>query len=64
MSIKILGIVIFAHEDKLTNSEYAENLMSMPLLVVETIVKKQSKTLKTTLRLLAQGELKFRILMD
>ena len=40
VSIKILGIVLFAPEDKLTNSEYAENLMSMPLLVVETIVKK------------------------
>ena len=41
-----------------TCSEYAENLRSMSLLVVEIVAKKYSKTQK------AQGELKFPILMD
>ena len=50
--------------DTPTSSEYAENVRSMPLLVVETIAKKYSKTQKATLKFLAQGELKFPILMD
>ena len=36
----------------------------MPLLVAETIAKKYNKTQETTLKSLAQGELKFPILMD
>ena len=46
-----------------TSSEYAENVRSMSLLVVETIAKKYSKTQKATLKFFAQGELKFPILM-
>ena len=36
----------------------------MPLLVAETIAKKYIKAWEATLKLLAQGELKFPILMD
>ena len=36
----------------------------MSLLVVEIVAKKYSKTQKATLKVLAQGELKFPILMD
>ena len=57
-------IVLFAHSNTPTSSEYAENLRSVSLLVVETIAKKYSKTQKTTLKLFAQGEPKFPILMD
>ena len=57
-------IVLFAHQDTPTSSEYAENLMSLLLLVAETIAKKYSKTLEATLKFLVQGELKFPILMD
>ena len=48
------------------SSEYAENLRSMSLLVVETIAKKYNKTQMATLKFLAQclAQLKFRILMD
>ena len=46
------------------SSEYAANLTPMPLLIPGTIAKKYSKTKKTTLKFLAQGELKFPILMD
>ena len=42
--------------DTPTSSEYAENVRSMSLLVVETIAKKYSKTQKATLKVLAQGE--------
>ena len=45
------------------NSEYAKNLISMSLLIVETKAKKYSKTKKAALIFLAQGELKFPILM-
>ena len=36
--------------DTPTSSEYAENVRSMSLLVVETIAKKYSKTQKATLK--------------
>ena len=36
----------------------------MPLLVAETKAKKYSKTQEDTFKFLAQGELKFPILMD
>ena len=36
--------VLFVHYNKPTSSEYAENLRSMSLLVVETIAKKYNKT--------------------
>ena len=44
--------------DTPTSSEYAENVRSMSLLVVETIAKKYSKTQKATLKFLEHGELK------
>ena len=50
--------------DTPTSSEYAENVRSMSLLVVETIAKKYCKTQKATLKFLEQGDLKFHILMD
>ena len=56
VSIKILGILFYLHIKTPSSSEYAENLRSMSLLVVETIAKKYSKTQKATLKVLAQGE--------
>ena len=57
-------IALFAHWNTPTSSEYAESVRSKSLLVVETIAKKYSKTQNATLKFLAQGELKFPILMD
>ena len=37
-------IVLFAHKDTPTSSEYAENSRSVPILVAETIAKKYSNT--------------------
>ena len=65
VSVKIFGVLFYLHiKTQPTSSEYAENLRSMSLLVVETIAKKYSKTPKANLKFLAQGELKFPILMD
>ena len=59
-----MGYVLFAYYNTPTSSEYAENLTSMPLLIPGTIAKKYSKTQEATITFLAQGELKFPILMD
>ena len=64
MSVKVLGILFYLHiRTKRTSSEYAENLSSVLLLVVETIAKKYSKMQKVFLTFLAQGDLEFLILM-
>ena len=46
------------------SSEYIENLRSMSLLVAKTTGKIYSKIQEATFKFLAQGELKFPILMD
>ena len=45
VSIKILGILFYLHIKTPTSSEYAENVLSLPLLVAETIAKKYSNTM-------------------
>ena len=64
VSARILGILFYLHIKTPLSSEYAKNLRSMPLLVAETKAKKYSKTKETTLKFLAQGELKLTILMN
>ena len=64
VSARILGILFYLHIKTPMSSEYAKNLRSMPLLVAETKAKKYSKTQEATFKFLAQGELKFPILMD